>query len=53
MGLIRRFMKDETAATAIEYGLIAGLIAVVVIASLKKLGADLSNKFQAVSNNLS
>jgi pilus assembly protein Flp/PilA len=53
LNLARRFLKDETAVTAIEYGLIAGLIAVVIISAVKKLGTDLSNKFQAISNNLS
>jgi pilus assembly protein Flp/PilA len=50
--LFRRFFKDETAATAIEYGLIAGLIAVVIITALQRLGGNLSNKFHAISNNL-
>ena len=53
MRLIKRFLKDESAATAIEYGLIAGLIAVVIIGSLTTLGTRVSNKFKAVANNLS
>ena len=48
-----RFLRDESAATAIEYGLIAGLVAVVIITALKGIGTKLNNKFQAVSNGLS
>jgi pilus assembly protein Flp/PilA len=51
--LFARFAADETAATAIEYGLIAGLIAVVIIAALTTLGTKLSAKFNAVAANLS
>jgi pilus assembly protein Flp/PilA len=47
------FLRDESGATAIEYGLIAGLIAVVIIGSLTTLGTRVSNKFKAVANNLS
>jgi len=50
--MLRRFWKDETAATAIEYGLTAGLIAVVIIVSLRNVGTRLSTKMQAVSGNL-
>ncbi len=51
--LFARFMKDESGATAIEYGLIAGLIAVVIIAALTTLGTDIAGKFNAVAGNLS
>jgi pilus assembly protein Flp/PilA len=47
------FLKDESGATAIEYGLIAGLIAVVIIAALTSLGTNISTKFNAIANNLS
>jgi len=46
---INRFMKDESGATAIEYGLIAALIAVVIIAAVQALGTDLGATFGAVS----
>ncbi len=52
MKKLTSFLKDESGATAIEYGLIAGLIAVVIIAALTTLGSNLSNKFTEVSNNL-
>lgn len=52
MNIIARFMKDESGATAIEYGLIAGLIAVVIIGSVSAVGTKISAKFTAVSNNL-
>ena len=51
--LFTRFAKDDTGATAIEYGLIAGLIAVVIIGALSVLGTNLSAKFNVVANNLS
>jgi pilus assembly protein Flp/PilA len=51
--LFMRFAADETGATAIEYGLIAGLIAVVIIASISLVGTRLSAKFNAVAANLS
>jgi len=46
------FLKNESGATAIEYGLIAGLIAVVIIGALTLLGTNVSNKFSAVAGNL-
>ncbi len=53
MSIFRRFLKDETAATAIEYGLIAGLIAVVIIGALRGVGTRLTAKFQVIGSNLS
>src|SRR5437899_1611110 len=50
---IQRFMADESGATAIEYGLLASLIAVVIIGAVKVVGTNLSTKFTAVANNLS
>jgi pilus assembly protein Flp/PilA len=47
--LLIRFAKDESGATAIEYGLIAGLISVVIIGAVTTLGTRLSGKFNAVS----
>jgi pilus assembly protein Flp/PilA len=48
----RRFLKDDEAATAIEYGLIASLIAVVIIGSVAALGNQLSTTFNEVTGNL-
>jgi pilus assembly protein Flp/PilA len=50
---VYRFLNDETAATAIEYGLIAGLIAVVIIGAITKVGKNLSTKFNIIASNLS
>jgi len=50
--LIQRFWNDEEGATAIEYGLIAGLIAVALIVALTALGADLSTLFQGIADRL-
>ena len=47
---IAAFMKDESGATAIEYGLIAALIAVVLVAALTTLGTNLTGTFTKVSN---
>jgi pilus assembly protein Flp/PilA len=46
------FLGDESAATAIEYALIASLIAVFIIAALFSLGSKLSNVFSEVGNAL-
>ncbi len=50
--IFARFLKDESGATAIEYGLIAALIAVAVITALTTLGTNLTNTFNAVSTKL-
>ncbi len=47
-----RFAKDESGATAIEYGLIASLIAVAIITILGTLGGNLSTTFSKVSSSL-
>ncbi len=49
MTLIVKFLKDETAATAIEYGLIAAGIAVAIITVLNGLGSKLKTTFSSVS----
>ena len=46
---ISKFVKDESGATAIEYGLIAALIAVVIIAALQLLGGNISTQFGKVA----
>ena len=53
MKILSRFAKDESGATAIEYGLIAGLIAVVCIGAFKLVGSNLSGKFNTIAGNLS
>lgn len=47
-----RFIKDESGATAIEYGLIAALIAVAIITAVTLLGGNLSDTFNNVAGNL-
>ncbi|ULH05819.1 Flp family type IVb pilin [Alcaligenes faecalis] len=49
---LQQFWNDEDGATAIEYGLIAGLIAVAIIAALTALGADLRAMFEKVSTSV-
>ena len=48
----KSFATDESGATAIEYGLIAGLISVVIIGAVTSVGTKASAKFQAVADNL-
>jgi pilus assembly protein Flp/PilA len=52
MNIVARFMADESGATAIEYGLIAALIAVGIIAAATTLGASLSGLFNQISTKL-
>jgi len=52
MLMIRNFFKSSKAATAIEYGLIAALIAVAAIAAMKGLGSSLNSTFNNVSSNM-
>lgn len=47
-----RFAKDESGATAIEYGLIASGIAIVVITAVQGIGTNLNTVFTNVKNNL-
>ena len=49
---VKRLVADEFAATAIEYALIASLIAVAIIVSITVLGTQLQNTFNEVSSNL-
>jgi pilus assembly protein Flp/PilA len=50
---IRTFVADESGATAIEYGLIASLVALAIIAAVSNLGQKLQNTFNEISSNLS
>jgi pilus assembly protein Flp/PilA len=50
--LITRFAKDESGATAIEYGLIAALIAVAIITGAGLLGTNLNSKFNAIATKV-
>jgi pilus assembly protein Flp/PilA len=52
MTLFNRFVKDESGATAIEYGLIAALISVACITIMGTLGTNLKNTFTNVANKL-
>ncbi|HLZ03787.1 MAG TPA: Flp family type IVb pilin [Bradyrhizobium sp.] len=50
--LIARFVKDESGATAIEYGLIAAGISLAIIAVVNGLGTSLNTKFTSISSSL-
>ena len=52
MMTIRRFLADETGATAIEYGLIAAGISLAIIAVVNGLGSTLNTKFTSINTSL-
>lgn len=52
MTLFTRFLKDESGATAIEYGLIAALIALIIITAVGWVGEELEDVFNAIANAL-
>jgi pilus assembly protein Flp/PilA len=52
MYFIRKIVKNSKGATAIEYGLIAALIAVAAIAAFKKVGTSLNSTFTNVSTQM-
>ncbi|MDH3512114.1 MAG: Flp family type IVb pilin [Gammaproteobacteria bacterium] len=53
MIFIKAFLKDESGATMIEYGLVAALVSVAAIIALQVLGAELQKIFNTVSSYLS
>jgi pilus assembly protein Flp/PilA len=50
--LVSRFVKDESGATAIEYGLIAAGIAIAIITAVQGVGSKLSTNFGSISTSL-
>ena len=52
MKFINKLLRDEQGATAIEYGLIAALIAVAAIGALQSLGGNLTTTFETVSTSM-
>lgn len=52
MNLLKKFAADESGATAIEYGLIAALISVVIIAAVFALGGTLEEVFERIDDGL-
>ncbi len=52
MKTLKKFVRDDSGATAIEYGLIAALVSVASIAALKTLTSNLNSTFSHVSTNL-
>ncbi len=48
----RRFLKNKSGATAIEYGLIAALVSVAAVVALQSLGSSLNSMFNTVSQEL-
>jgi pilus assembly protein Flp/PilA len=53
LAVLSRLMRDESGATAIEYGLIAALISVVIISAVTLVGTQLSTVFNTIQTNLS
>ena len=52
MTIAKKFLKDENGATAIEYGLIAALIAVVIVGGVTLIGTNLSTLFSSVAGSV-
>ena len=52
MKTLKQFVKCESGATAIEYGLIASLIGVVIIAAVTTVGTDVKTTFEKISSGL-
>jgi pilus assembly protein Flp/PilA len=52
MTVLKRFIANESGATAIEYGLIAGLISVVIITVVTTLGTNIKGKFNTIATAL-
>ncbi len=52
MQLIRKFLSEDSGATAIEYGLIAAGIALAIIAAVNTLGTTISNEFTSIGTAL-
>jgi pilus assembly protein Flp/PilA len=52
VNIMIRFLKDDSAATAIEYGLIAAGISLAIIAAVNGLGSKLNTKFTAINSSL-
>lgn len=52
MGRIRAFLRDESGATAIEYGLLAALISVAAIATMTLVGSKMSTSFSKIGSAL-
>lgn len=50
--LVTRFVKDESGATAIEYGLIAGFVSIAIITALTLMGPELERIFTAIKDAL-
>jgi pilus assembly protein Flp/PilA len=50
--MLTKFIRDEEGATAIEYGLIAALIAVVIIGAVTLVGTNLNNTFNTIATNI-
>ncbi len=53
MEKVRRFFKDESGASAVEYGLLVALIACAIVATVKVVGTSLNSKFDKVNTSLS
>ena len=51
--MLKRFLRDQSGATAIEYGLIAALVSIAAIAAMGAMGNELGNMFNTVASELS
>ncbi|RMF11598.1 MAG: Flp family type IVb pilin [Alphaproteobacteria bacterium] len=51
--LIKKLRKNEAGATAVEYGLIAALVTIAIVATLTSLGTEITNTFSGIGDDLS
>jgi pilus assembly protein Flp/PilA len=49
---LKRFWRDESGATAVEYGLVAALVGITIIAATKTLGNNVKNTFNKTAQNI-
>ena len=52
MSSLKRFLRDESGATAVEYGLLTALVSVVIMGAVNAVGASLSDTFTTVNDTL-
>jgi pilus assembly protein Flp/PilA len=52
MRLIKRFLADQSGATAIEYALIAGFLSIVIVVAVNGIGVTLNTKFTSMNTSL-
>ena len=52
MSVIRRFLREESAATMVEYGVMVALVAAIAIVTVKTLGTEVNDAFTTINSNM-